>query len=166
MALTNCDIICFPGHLKAGAGSGGFTLDAAEEHGAYIFQVPKTGTLKKVGWRCYTATSPVLTLKVSLETVASTYGSPVATTNAGKTLYAANAESADLTSFASSTTYWTEINGSTGVTVTKGDFIAVTFRATAVTSGSITVAYQQYGEVLWQLNYSSGTLIPYTCDLS
>lgn len=160
MALTNCDIICFPGHFKVGAGGGGFMVDAAEEHGAYVFQVPKTGTLKKVGWRCYTATSPNLTLKVSLETVASTYGTPVATTNAAKTLYAAGAESADLTSFASSTTYWTEINGSTGVTVTKGDFIAVTFRVTAYTSGSIIIAYQ-HSELTWQLNVSFGTLIPY-----
>lgn len=161
MGLTNCDIICFPGHFKVGAGTGGFTVDAEEEHGAYVFQVPKTGTLKKVGWRCYTATSPNLTLKVSLETVASTYGTPVATTNAAKTLYAAGAESANLTSFTSQTTYWTEINGSTGVTVTKGDFIAVTFRVTAYTSGSIAIVYQQYSDLSCQLNVSSGALIPY-----
>lgn len=162
MALTNCDIITLPSHLATGPSTTGFTIDAAEEHGAYIIQVPKTGTLKKVGWRCYTATSPVMTLKVSVETVASTYGSPVATTNAGKTLYAAGAESADLTSFSASTTYWTEINSTTGISVTKGDFIAVSVRCTAYTSGSMTVAYSQYSDAVGLLPIYNSTLVPYT----
>lgn len=79
------------------SGYSSLTLDAAEEHFAMVFPIPKTGTLKKIGWRVNASTSPVLTVKVSLETVAAAVGVPVATSDAAKTLYAAGAQSAAIT---------------------------------------------------------------------
>jgi len=120
--------------------SDGAVLDAAEELMTYCMIVPKTGTLKKIGWRCDAITSPNLTLKISVEQITGT-SVPVAVTNATKTLYAAGAESADITSFGATTffTNFAAINGSTGISVTKGDAIAITFRVTSYTSGSIRI---------------------------
>lgn len=114
-------------------------LDAAEEHCACVFPVPKTGTIKKIGWR---GTSTLVgTIAISLETVADTIGVPVATTDAGKTLYAASAVSADIVDPTTATRF-DAINGATGIAVTKGDLISVVFRLKAFTSGSISVAMQ------------------------
>lgn len=135
--------IAFPFTLShcAGVTPTTVTLDAAEEHVAAVMQVPRTGTLKKIGWRTSTISSPVgYTIKVSVETVADAIGIPVATSNAAKALYAAGSESADITSVTAATVYWTEINGSTGITVTRGDWIAVTVRLTAITSGNIIIS--------------------------
>lgn len=115
------------------------TLDAVEEHAAGVFPVPKTGTLKKIGWR--NASSLVGTIALSLETVADTIGVPVATTDAGKTLYAALAVSADIVNPTTGVRF-DQINGTTGIAVTKGDLISVVVRAKAVTSGVITVSIQ------------------------
>lgn len=114
------------------------TIDAAGEHLAYVLSVPKTGTLKKIGWRIYTVNSPVMTVAVSVETVAAAVGAPVATTDAGKTLYATGAVSADITSFSAGVRF-DAINGSTGISVTQGDLISVVVRCKAHTSGSIGV---------------------------
>lgn len=129
-----------------GVPPGGVTLDSSdpEEHVAFVIQVPKTGTLKKIGWKIYSVSSPVLTVKVCLETVGNTVGVPISATYATKVLYAPSAESADITSFSAGTRF-DEINGSTGISVTGGDFMAVTIRCTARTSGNIIVGASQYG---------------------
>lgn len=117
-----------------------FLLDATDEFGGFVFRVPKSGTLRKIGWRTGSITAGTsFTLKISLETVSSSVGQPVATTNADKTLYATGAESADITSLSSNTTYFTAINGTSGISVTAGDLIAVTFRLTAVNGASISI---------------------------
>jgi hypothetical protein len=114
------------------------TLDAAEELVAAIIRIPKTGTLSKVGWLCNSVTGSSYTLKISIETVAEAVGQPVATTNAGKTLYATGAESADINSLTAGVKF-TEINGSTGISVSAGDLVAFTFRLTAVSGSSLSV---------------------------
>lgn len=120
--------------------SGGATvLDAVEEHLAGVFHVPQAGTLKKIGWR--NTSTLVGTLAISLETVADTVGVPVATTDAGKTLYAASAVSADIVNPTTAVRF-DAINGATGIAVTKGDLISVVIRTKAWTSGGITVAFQ------------------------
>lgn len=142
MALVDVGLIPYPfTHYAAGSS---LTLDALDEHIAFVVRAPKTGTLKKIGWRINAISSPVMTVKVSVETVADAIGVPVATTNAGKTLYAAGAESADITSFSAGACF-NVINGSSGISVTRGHLIAVTVRVTGYTSGSINVSYSQYG---------------------
>lgn len=117
---------------------GDVILDAADEFVAHVFKVPKTGTLKKIGWRVRAVSGTSYTVKISLETVAETVGQPVATTNAGKTLYAASAESADITSISAGVIF-TPINGASGISVTQGDQIAITIRLISASESSISV---------------------------
>lgn len=149
MSLVDIGLSLYPSSIGMSS-TGGFTLDAAEELITFIVQAPKTGTLKKIGWRVYASTSPVLTCRVSIETVADVIGQPVATTDAGKTLYAANAVSADITNPAADVRF-DAINGTTGISVTKGDLLAITIRVIAYTSGSIAVHYNQYGGI-WPMS--------------
>jgi galactitol-specific phosphotransferase system IIB component len=122
------------------------TLDAAEEFLVQVLRVPESGTLNKIGWRTGSITAGTsYVLKISIETVAETVGQPVATSNATKTLYAASAESADITSLTANTVYYTPINGSSGISVTAGDNIAVTFRLLSVTGSVINVFGMLYG---------------------
>ena len=123
------------------------TLDAVEEHAAIVIPVPKTGTLKKVGWRLASSTL-VGTLAVSIETVADVVGAPVATTDAGKTLYQAGGVSADIVN-PTAVVRFDAINGATGIAMTKGDLISVTVRAKAVTSGTCNIVL--YGGGFWTL---------------
>ena len=95
------------------------TVDAADEYGAQVIQIPKTGTLKKIGFRTGTVTTAD-TINVRIETVDDTTGYPT------NTLYATGATGSQ-TSPASSTMYWVEINSTTGISVTKGDIVAVKY---------------------------------------
>lgn len=143
MALTSIPFIAFP-QFHPNNGST-LTIDAAEEHIAWVIMAPKTGTIKKIGWRVNASTTPSgLTLRVCLETVADSVGAPVATSYATKTLFAAGAESGDITDPEVGARF-DAINGATGIAVTKGDLISVTIRCTAVTSGSIGIGADQYG---------------------
>lgn len=121
-----------------------FVLDAAEELIGYVITIPKTGTLKKVGWGITAVSSPVLTARMSVENITAAIGQPVATTDAEKSLYAANAVSADITN-PSAGIRFDAINGSAGISVTKGDRVAITIRIPSYTSGSISVQYSQWG---------------------
>lgn len=142
---------------------GTLTLDAAEEHVAWTITIPKTGTLKKIGWTLSSVSSPVLTVKVSLETVADAVGVPVATSDAGKTLYAAGAQSAAIDN-PSAGNRFDAINGSSpddGIAVTVGDLASVVIRCTARTSGSVSIGAQMYGASLLDF-YAMGLAHPYT----
>jgi len=135
MSFTDTPIIMYPAVFgNAGASA---SLDAVEECVGCVIRFTKSGTLRRIGFRTGTVVAGY-TLKVSIETVASTVGQPMATTNAGKTLYVANAESADITSdITANTINYVEINGSTGVSVTAGDLATVTFRLIATTGGGL-----------------------------
>jgi galactitol-specific phosphotransferase system IIB component len=140
MSIVTVPTILHPSAF--GSGGTNAVLDAVDEFMVAVIQIPKTGTLKKIGWRSGSSISgSSYTLKISLETVASTVGQPVAITNADKTLYATGAESADIINISESTNYYTEINGSTGISVTQGDLIAITWRLIAVSASSISVGY-------------------------
>ena len=156
MNIISVPIFTYPtARIRAPDTTGSVTLDAAEEFLVMVMRVPKSGTLNKITWRTGTITGSSYTLKISVETVASSIGEPVATTNATKTLYATGAESADITSLSSGTVYHTPINGSTGISVAAGDLIAITFRLTAVDTSSIIIAaniYEDNGR-LFCLNY-------------
>jgi hypothetical protein len=162
MALTDLGTLLYP-DIAVISSPSNFSLDAAEEHGATAFAIPKTGTLLKIGWRLLSVASPILTLKISLETVADTIGILVATTDAGKTLYAANAQSAAIDNPVAGVRF-DAINGaspSTGISVTKGDLVSFVVRCTARTSGSVAVAYDQYAGNVMGLKPQDGNQIPY-----
>jgi hypothetical protein len=175
MSIVTVPELVYPSHRGA-PDFGNITLDAAEEFFCVVMMVEDTGTLNKITWRTGTITAGTsFVLKVSVETVAATVGQPVATSNATKTLYATGAESADITSLTSNTIYHTAINSTTGITVTAGDYIAVTFRLTAVNGASILINFDQYStlETLTEgrsnRNYygasylsSTWTIYPYT----
>jgi hypothetical protein len=146
MSISDIPAHSYPARVSAYPSSAGaFVLDSTDEFVVMVFRLPKSGTLNKIGWRSAAITPGTsFVLKISLETVAETIGQPVATTNATKTLYASNAESADITNLNSNTVYFTSINGSTGIAVTAGDLVAVTFRLTAVNGASITVVNAQF----------------------
>ena len=95
------------------------TLDANGEYVAFIIPIPKTGTLKKVGFRVNSVTTSD-TINVRIETVDDTNGYPTGT------LYVANA-TGSVESPSASTIYYVSINSTTGISVTKGDIIAVKF---------------------------------------
>ena len=115
-------------------------LSAAEDCALLVFEAPKTGTINKIGWKTGAITQGTsYSLLISMETVAAVVGQPVATTNAGKTLYAAGAVSAALTSLTAQTVYFTAINGATGISVTQGDLICITWRLTAVSGATINI---------------------------
>jgi hypothetical protein len=139
MSITNTPFLLIP---AVGGDNGSVAaLDAAEKFIVCVIRAPKTGTLQKICWRSGAVSGASYTLKISLETVAEVVGQPVATTNASKTLFSAGAESADITSVTANTVYYTPINGSTGISVTKGDLIAVTFRLLAVSASSVQIKF-------------------------
>jgi len=147
MSIVTIPEFLYPS-LRAGSPGNSIVVDAAEEFFVVVMKVQDTGTLNKIGWKTGTITAGTsFVLKISIETVAETVGQPVATTNAGKTLYAAGAESADITVLSTNTIYYTAINSTTGVAVTAGDDIAITFRLTAVDGASIGLALNQYGNI-------------------
>jgi hypothetical protein len=93
------------------------TLDADGEFISFVIKFPKTGTLKKIGIRTSVVTTAD-TITARIETVSADDGLPTGT------LYVANAIGSQ-ESPASNTVYWIPINGSTGISVTKGDIVAI-----------------------------------------
>lgn len=143
MTIKSVSPVLFP-HIRPLVAGHAFVLDLADEHFAFLGVFPRSGTLKAVAWSLSAVSSPDLTLRVSVETQAAVIGTPVATSDASKTLYAANAVSADIVN-PSAGLLRTEINGTTGISVTAGDRYAVVVRCISRTSGSVSVRYVQYG---------------------
>lgn len=136
MSMIDVPLTMFPSVFGSTGASA--LLDAAEEFVVQVIYIPKTGTLKRIGWRTGAVASGYV-LKISVETVASVVGQPVATTNAGKTLYTANAESADITALTGNGIIYTAINETTGISVTAGDLVSVTWRLLSTTGGSVNI---------------------------
>lgn len=140
MSITDISPIIYP-IVRTNAGSSA-TLDSAEEFLAVVIKIPKSGTLNKIGWRTGTITAGTsYTLRISIETVAEVLAQPVSTTDAAKTLYAANATSDITSGLESSAVYYTPINGANGISVNAGDLVAITFRLVAANGASIQVRY-------------------------
>jgi hypothetical protein len=163
MSLVDVGYLPYPSHYVSGVGQSA-QIAAAEDHVASVFPIPKTGTLLKVGWRITVTNTPVLTMKVSLETVADVIGAPVATTDGGKTLYAANAQSAAISN-PSAGVRFDSINGSnpsTGIAVTEGDLVSFVRRCTARSSGTLNVQLDQTGTIIVAgLTAAGGSTHPY-----
>lgn len=143
MTIKACSPFLYPHNRPTSAGNA-FTLDAAEEHIAFAGVFHTTGTLKAVAWYLGESTTPDLTLRVSIETQQAVVGEMVATTDAGKTLYTANAVSADIVN-PSVGLIRTPINGTTGISVTAGTNFAIVIRCVSYTSGSVGVRTITFG---------------------
>lgn len=143
MTIKACSPILFP-HIRPLSPTNTFTLDVAEEHIAFSGVFHTTGTLKAIAIYIGASTSPDLTLRVSIETQQAVVGEMVATTDAGKTLYTANAVSADIVN-PSVGLIRTPINGTTGISVTAGTNFAIVIRCVSHTSGSVGVRSVTFG---------------------
>jgi len=122
------------------------TLDGANDYICWVHQLPRTGTLKSVGFRTdNVAVSDVLEARI--ETVDMTNG------HATGTLYAANANGT-LASVASNTSYWIALNGGNGVSVTAGDWVAIKIKFNSRVSGNLRVIHVWYG-------VGGGSIVPY-----
>lgn len=89
-------------------------IDAAGEKAGFVFEVPKTGTISKVGFRTNSVTT-AQTLRVSLQTVGATDGHPTGTLYGGST-------AGTQASPASNTFYLVTLG--TGASATIGDVVA------------------------------------------
>jgi len=94
-------------------------LNGSGKATAWIFKMPKTGTLKKICF--YTGTVTVADdLAFRIETVDTATGDPTGT------LYDANATGSQaLVNTDDNKGFWVPINGTTGISVTKDDLVAV-----------------------------------------
>lgn len=135
---TNGPILLPLDGIGGAAGYNATTLDAAEELVVFLLRAPRTGSISKIGWRVGTVSSPVMTLDIGIEQPADAVGAPVATSVASRTLWGANTYGQENMSGASAGVRYTALTAA--ASVTEGDLIAVTIRASAVTSGSLTVA--------------------------
>lgn len=98
------------------------TIDADGEKIAFIFHLPRSGTLKSIGARLNKTTTDTLTYR--LETVDAATGAPTGT------LYVADASGS--VSVDAAGVWWFALNSSTGVSVTDGDMVAF-----VLTQGSV-----------------------------
>ena len=123
----------YPGTRLFWSSHTSYTLDAAGEKHAFIFRMPKSGTLQKVGFRVGTITSGKGgTVDVSLETVDDTTGDPTGTlkyTNGNGSIAIADTDD--------NKALYAQINGGTGVTVALGDLVAFVITAPVGYGGSI-----------------------------
>jgi hypothetical protein len=133
MTLTDIGERLIP-QISIGPGYGSSIIDAEGEKVAMVFQVPKSGTLKSVACRLTKTTTD--TISYRLETVDASTGVPTGT------LYAANASGS--VSVNASGVWWFALNGSTGVSVTAGDIVAIVLAQGSV-PGSHAVYTYDYG---------------------
>jgi len=112
-----------------GGGLAGIVLDADGEKTGMVFDIPKTGTLCKIGILNATITSADV-LKVSLQTVDASSGQP------SGILYDANAYGTYTPALAGGVD-WVGLNGGSGVSVTAGDLVAVVIEFNSYVSGNM-----------------------------
>lgn len=115
------------------AGGSSSPLDADGEMFGSICKIPKTGTLTKIAIRLSTVTTGD-TLKISLQTVDATTGFPTGS------LYVANASGTVVVGGGDDyVTKWVEINSGTGVSVSRGDVVAVVYEYDSYVAGNLTL---------------------------
>lgn len=126
----------------------GYTLDAASEKVALILHAPKTGNIRKVGFRTSTVTTGE-TVDVRIESVDATTGDP------SGTLLAANTNIAHVIADTDDNVWLTTANLTADAAVTKGDLIAIVIAAPG--SGSFAFSIGEFADGA----ASSGPVFPY-----
>jgi len=144
--------LCLPFYMAAGAlQARSYALDADGEYAAAVLSIPKTGTLKKIAVRTGTVTTAD-PINVRLETVDTDTGLP------SGTLYATGS-SGTISSPSAKTTYWVEINGTTGINVTAQDIVAIK-SILDFTDGNLQITnnvyYYSYASFPYTINYLGG----------
>lgn len=124
----------------------GITIDAAGEKAGFVFRVPKTGTIDRVGFMVRGVTSSQ-TLRAGLETVDTTNYLPTGTQYGGSAVGTQAAPAAD--------TFY-EVTLGTAATATEGNIIAIVVQFDATTGNLI----------IGQIDNESGganTSFPFVC---
>lgn len=130
MALVTQNNFIIPNpHIFSGTAFSSLLIDASGEKVAFIIQIPKTGTISKVGFRTATVTTSQ-TLRVGLYTVDAS-GDATTTAYGGMT-------AGTQTSPASNTNYLVTLG--TEASATAGDFVAVVVEFDS-TVGNLNIAY-------------------------
>lgn len=134
-----------------------FTFDSAADRMALITMIPKTGTLTAVEFRTGAVSTTGATLQVQLETVAAD-GTP------SGTIYTSGANGTVVVSTSDDNVFKSvSINGGTGVTVTKGDMVAIVLTVSSGTPKTIQIsaapnsAYNFLGVFPYQVNDTAGS---------
>ena len=106
-------------------------LDASAEKASFIFRVPQTGTIDKVGFRVGTVTTAD-TLRVGLQTVDATTGFATGTAYGGMV--------AGTQATPASNTFY-EVTLGTSATATEDDFVAVVIEYNSFVAGNLNINY-------------------------
>lgn len=108
-----------------------FALDANGEAFGFVFQVPKTGSIRKVGFRTGTTVTASDTLRLGLYTVLTTSGVPTSS------LYGGSA-TGTVSGLVANTTYTVTLG--TDASAVVGDIIALVIEFEAYVSGNLNLA--------------------------
>jgi hypothetical protein len=110
-------------------------INAADEGVGFIFRAPKTGLIRKIGYKTATVTTGA-TLDIRVETV-STAGSPASPSG---TLWATNTSATQVVGNGDDNTYFlTTLTAD--ASVTKGDLLAVVIKQPTASSGDMQITY-------------------------
>lgn len=141
------------------------TFDSAADRLALITMIPKTGTLTAIEFRTGTVSTAGATFQVQLEGVASD-GTP------NGTIYTANANGTVVVSTANDNVFKSvAINGGTGVTVTKGDMVAIVLTVSSGTPNTVQIAvapntiHNMLGDFPYLVNDTAGSWAKVTSNL-
>lgn len=110
------------------------TLDASTDKLAFVFQVPKSGNITKIGFRTGTVTVAD-TLKITLQTVDSN-GDPTGTLYGGSAL---------VTQAAPASNTWYEVTLGTPAAAIQGDVVAVVIEFNSYVAGNLSISIHADG---------------------
>lgn len=118
MTLTDIGGVVYVPEIRTTTESN-VTLDASDEKAAAVIRIPQTGTLKKICFGTATVTTGD-TVNIRIETVDAASGEPTGS------LYDANGTGSQAVGNSDDNTlFWVQINGSSGISVTAGDIVAI-----------------------------------------
>jgi len=110
------------------------TLDASTDKLAYVFQIPKSGNVTKIGFRTSTVTVAD-TLKITLQTVDSS-GNPTGTLYGGSAL---------VTQAAPASNTWYEVTLGTPAAAIQGDVVAAVIEFNSYVAGNLQITIHADG---------------------
>jgi hypothetical protein len=152
MALQSFSLLEIPDLPSAGNGAPSFNsylIDAANEKLAFILYAPKSGSIRKVGFRTATVTTGIA-IDVRIETVDATTGDPTGT------LWGTNTNVSHTIADADDNVFLVTAALTADAVVTKGDLIAVVLAGPG--AGSFAINFAE----LTDDSVSSGPVFPYT----
>mgnify|MGYP001570964146 CR=1 FL=1 len=119
-----------PQDIQGNTAFGTIVLDSANESAAQILQLPRSGTISKIGFRTLTVTTGA-ELDIRIETLAR--GNP------SNTLYQSSSNALQVVGDANDNTYFTVTLGS-GTVIQAGSVFAVRVQMSATSAGNLNIA--------------------------